>query len=99
MNKLILALMIFSTSAYSEDISRIQDCTVLASMAKKVMKLRQNGSDMSKIIKLSEGYGYGIYLTKQAYSQPLWSSAKAKQRAITEFGNKAMLDCLSVEEG
>lgn len=83
--------------------SKVANCTGVASMAKSAMELRQTGADLPALIgalsKELDGadLAVAIEVLQIAYSEPLYSSERAKQGAANEFSSKMFLACMEVE--
>jgi len=92
MKKLITAaaLLIMSGNVYSGSY-----CESLAGLAETTMKLRQAGVPLTKVLATHDENTPEIVrrLDIMAYDSPMWSSAKMKHQAATEFSNKVYLMC------
>lgn len=83
--------------------NKVANCTGIASMAKSAMELRQTGADLPALIgeisKELDGADLtvAIKVLKLAYSEPLYSSERAKQGAANEFSSKMFLARMEVE--
>lgn len=95
--RLALAFSLFAVPVAAENI----DCNLYQSLAAGVMKGRQGGVSLARMIELADQSdlpapdkelmkGFAM----DAYEENLWSSESAKQEAITEFANRHMLACL-----
>ena len=77
--------------------SQIEKCTAMAEMAKSAMELRQTGADLATIVGgLSDALdgaelNMAIELMQIVYSQPLFSSDRAKERAANELSSGVFL--------
>lgn len=74
----------------------VDTCAEMAGIAATIMKGRQEGIPMSKILQMNKDNGWETvnYLVIEAYDSKLYSSPEYKQRSITEFENKVHLDCI-----
>lgn len=100
---LIAAAAISALAAPAMADSKVDNCTGVASMAKSAMELRQTGADLPGLIgdlsKELDGadLAVAIEVLQIAYSEPLYSSERAKQGAANEFSSKMFLACMEVE--
>ena len=79
-------------------------CLKVSSMATSVMKARQQGAPMDKLIELARDPEWDaetqqgmIDVVVDAYDSPKFSTAKHQQQAITEFGADYLVSCLQGE--
>ena len=105
--KLFIAAMLASSlvsPAVAGD-SRNEFCTSVSGFARELMRSRQMGAPMSKMIELmkdvqeSEPGGDDIApntlkLIIAAYEQTRWNSERGQQRAIENFENDVHLGCM-----
>ena len=84
--------------------SQIEKCTAMAEMAKSAMELRQMGADLASVVgDLSDALdgaelNMAIELMQIVYSQPLFSSDRAKESAANEFSSEMFRVCMEEEE-
>ena len=84
--------------------SQIEKCTAMAEMAKSAMELRQMGADLAAVVGGLPEYLDGaelnmaIELMQIVYSQPLFSSDRAKESAANEFSSEMFRVCMEEEE-
>ena len=96
------ALSMMVTSALAD--SKVAECTLSASLAKSAMELRQTGTDLPTVVgALSQdldggGLSMAIEIMQIAYSEPLYSSDQAKERAANEFSSGVFLVCMESEK-
>lgn len=69
-------------------------CKSIANSAALVMKARQQGIDMSKVLEAAGSDSQGRALTIAAYKSPRFSTEHHQQRAIEDFRNDAFLGCV-----
>ena len=92
------ALSMLVTPALAD--SKVEECTLMAEMAKSAMELRQTGADLPTVVgALSQDLDGGalsmaIEIMQIAYSEPLYSSDQAKERAANEFSSGVFLACM-----
>ena len=77
-------------------------CTLLSLLAEKVMENRQDGvpmrKQMEKVNKADESIvDILTEFVTEAYDVSQYGSDEYQRRAITEFGNSALLTCLKVK--
>lgn len=68
-------------------------CTASARMASVVMKARQAGVSLPDVLGLCETVLCRAFALA-AYKEPLFLTPEVQERTITEFENRAMLECL-----
>jgi len=91
MKKLILAL----TMMISVGANAAIDCNQVSAFAEEVMTARQSGVPMSRVIEILNDNSLNS-IAIDAYKKPRYQTDEYKQRAITEFGNKAVIECLMI---
>lgn len=95
---LIVAACIAATPVFSSEAL----CTKKSEFAAAAMTARQAGIPLSKLLSVigeddmsaeteAEMKGFAV----EAYKENAWRTEELQERAITEFSNKVMLDCLS----
>lgn len=103
MKSVLIAAAISMLAAPAMADNKVANCTGIASMAKSAMELRQTGADLPGLIgeisKELDGADLtvAIEVLQLAYSEPLYSSERAKQGAANEFSSKMFLACMEVE--
>lgn len=91
MKKLVLAVIFscISTPIYAE---KWQDkCESIAGFAEQIMRNRQIGVPMSKMMKVSSGAFSGMIVA--AFDSPRYSTKEYQSRSISDFRDKAYLVC------
>jgi hypothetical protein len=89
---LTVALLATATTAQAEE-SKGELCLAIESQASKIMEVRQKGVSLKDVLELSQDdYFRGVAIL--AYKSPRYNGDAYKQRAITEFANKAYINCL-----
>jgi len=72
-------------------------CDDIYKLAESMMKARQKGAELPKILDVIERNGSSDAVKKlaiMAYKEPRWNNENLQKRAISEFANKFMLECL-----
>lgn len=76
-------------------------CEIDSNFAESIMKFRQNGEPMSKIMKINQDVTQSKAnresageLIIAAYEKPRFTSEGMKQKSIEDFRDKAYLDCV-----
>ena len=96
------ALSMMVTSALAD--SKVEECTSMAEMAKSAMEVRQSGADLPTVVGAisqrldGEELNMAIELMQIVYSQPLFSSDRAKESAANEFSSEMFRVCMEEEE-
>lgn len=100
MKKLLLAtvLTLSATTSQASSSPDFELCEAYSSLAETIMTSRQNGTDMSALIKIvlnqSEDTSQAaLLLVKAAYKEHRYSTESIKQRTIQDFKNQAFLAC------
>lgn len=73
-------------------------CAGLSQTAAAIMKARQNGVTMAKMMQIAANDGGAIYktLTVEAFEVQRFSTEENKMKAVLDFENKTYLDCYKV---
>lgn len=87
---LITAAVVLSTTAQA-------NCGNVYNAAETMMKARQAGVPLSKVIELADGSEAITALAMDAYEGSRYSTPSIKQKVITEFANKWMLICMKAK--
>lgn len=103
-----LFLVSFHSFSESNDDLILNDniCIKTADLANKFMEMRQNSNSITKTLEtakvLSSGnkdvYKLFRYLITKAYEEPVIENRLESEKAIREFSNKIVLDCLKESE-
>lgn len=94
---LLIILLGLATPAWAEDWHSI--CGKISQVAEVVMKNRQNGISMQKMIEASKTNSGALdtlaeEIVIKAYSQPKYSTDKMQQNSINEFRDESYLSCV-----
>ncbi len=81
------------TSASTISSSKQEMCTTLSAIAERIMYLRQEGTDMMELVKVTT-VPIAMKMIEQAYEQPQYSTDEYKQRAVQRFKNEWVLACI-----
>lgn len=88
----VVVVMLAAAACVQREDSRDTECTMVSSLARSVMKSRQDGANMAEMM---EGANEVLRrLAVEAYSQPRYSSPEYIQKAIDDFSNDAYLACV-----
>lgn len=92
----IMCIFFIAMPAHAEDDWRAM-CNSVASIAETIMKARQDGVSMAKMMEIPEpegsnGLGEGLIIA--AYESPRYSTEEMQTRSIEEFRDKAYLQCV-----
>ena len=95
-----------------EEVSDVEACAFLSSLAEIVMEARQVGLPLGGLLESTErlvSQSYpdfpekGMDLIRElavvAYKKPRGTGEWTQQRAVEEFRDQVMMDCLAVSEG
>ena len=104
--KLLTAIAItLSAPATAQSLARdgsLNLCTLMAGFAEIIMVKRQERIPLTKALDVALQFSSGLglpwsplkNLTLQAYERPVASSEQARQQAIGDFADGAMLECM-----
>ena len=107
--KKIIALMVTilfasSVNAEGDKAENMALCMQFNDVAKGIMQHRQNGVELSTLLKgmtnpsdseeQSKAVDMAVTIIKAAYDTPRFRTHDAQQRAITEFANDVLLTCM-----
>ena len=90
----ILAASVASASTINN--SKQEMCTTLSSIAERIMYLRQEGTDMMELVRVTT-VPIAMKMVEQAYEQPQYSTDEYKQRAVQRFKNEWALACFKAK--
>ncbi|MET3601839.1 hypothetical protein [Martelella mangrovi] len=92
----VLAIFVMPVTAVAED-SSAGTCQALGKLAENIMRARQNGVSISKVMSLVEKADVFKDITKQmiiiAYDEPRWNGKALQDRAVMDFSNDIQLMC------
>lgn len=89
----IVGLLFLSTPVLAD----VETCTKFASLAERIMQVRQDGVPLSEVLNVGsdpEVKELIKSLALVAYKTPRYYGDEAKSEAITNFSDKALLQCL-----
>lgn len=93
----ISTVVLAALNAHGKDEKKPSDelCASVSTTAAEIMKARQNGVAMSKLIEIFKKDDAAIFrrLTISAYESPRYSTESMQEKSIQDFENKAFLDC------
>jgi len=85
-----------SASASTISSSKQEMCTTLSAIAERIMYLRQEGTDMMELVRVTT-VPIAMKMIEQAYEQPQYSTDEYKQRAVQRFKNEWALACIKAK--
>ena len=92
-------ILLWATSASSEEVSNHDVCSVRSQIAERIMELRQEGMPMREVMdsvdQNSEISDLTIVMINMAYGETAARSDRYKQLQKTEFGNAFYQNCMS----
>ena len=94
MKILTTALLITASSISYSNQTNINTCGANASLAGKIMELRQDQFDLFEVHKAMSGDNKTINLVNRAYEKPAYQMQENKLREIQRFKNQIMLECM-----
>ncbi|HEY7864617.1 MAG TPA: hypothetical protein VIC51_01280 [Psychromonas sp.] len=103
MKNTLLASALIAASFLSPSLTAQEDtCPIVAEYAHKIMKDRQGGVSMVKMMQANDkdnGDFYNLVRDQiiEAYSVNYWATPTFKNRAISKFENKWYLACITAK--
>lgn len=95
MKKTVLCflLLLAPAIAMADD---VEVCSEFADSAKMIMELRQQGVDLSEVMKRKaiKDFELGRKIVLLAWGQPLYSTEEYKVRAVMQFKNEVFRQCM-----
>lgn len=95
------ALSMLAAPAMADN--KVDECTAIAAVGKLSMEMRQTGAALPTVVGAlskeldGEKLAVAVEVLQLAYSEPLYSTDRAKQEAANEFSSKMFLACMEVE--
>ena len=95
---IIVAILIILLPAVKAEDTVMERCTAIAGLAETMMTRRQENYDVVSLYEVAERQSSAVRqdlrtMIKHAYSMPLYSSVKYKNRSIQKFKNIYFLAC------
>ncbi len=91
-----LSFFIVTGPASAQETARetaMQFCMAVSDFAHAVMRNRQNGTPMSKVMEEAAGERLHEELIVEAYSRPRYSSKEMRERQVLDFENEVYGYC------
>ena len=100
MKKLLaIALTFTAASAFAtEEVSTHELCKDIGTLAETIMKHRQVGTSVIRMMEIADTDGLAQVIIKEAYEMPRYSSEEYQRRAISDFRDDYYITCLKVRE-
>lgn len=96
MFKTIATVLALSIAPVAATAATAQEaCTIFGNSAELVMKARQQGVPLSKLMEISQGNSIVTGIVLEAYKISRYSSPDYQERAIKDFRNVVELACYS----
>ncbi len=86
--------LVFKLSVAHADWREI--CQTRYEIAKKIMKNRQWGQEMPKLIEIARGDEYVESLIIRAYDEPVYFTEMNRMNEVNRFSNEAYLECVKL---
>lgn len=95
MKKLLTTLALTATLSFSAIADDAVDfCVSYSEAAELIMTHRQNNKSMAELYKIAGDNDIIVTLLKEAYKEPLYSTAKYKSEAVDTFKNDTFMVCI-----
>ncbi|WP_217476617.1 hypothetical protein [Stutzerimonas stutzeri] len=91
------AIALLASAGVSADQKRTAQCAQISEVASEIMKTRQAGVSMAKMMEVPSEGDLGDMLrglTIAAYEKPRYSTPEMRQREIEDFQNDVYLNCI-----
>lgn len=99
MQKLLITAVLLASFTISAEESTVNaGCSAIETLSREIMTNRQFGVPLSKMLEIMPSGTLGRKLTIIAYSSPVYSTVQYQQRAINNFANEALLECVKLEK-
>jgi len=104
MKKLIIALSLMASfTTFAEEVEPVTDesqlsanCELLETLSREIMTNRQFGIPLRSMLEIMEQGTLGRKITLLAYSMPVYGTEKYQQKAINDFANGYLLECVKL---
>ncbi|MFT7860439.1 MAG: hypothetical protein ABXS93_05845 [Sulfurimonas sp.] len=92
-------LLLLGINSYAVDSKGMKWCSTLSGISEMIMKSRQNGVDMEKLMEINtklvkDGNPDIAFMIIEAYETPRFNTEKVKIQTISDFKNKQYLGCI-----
>ena len=96
---IIVFLLMLEINSYAIDSKGMKWCSTLSGISEMIMKSRQNGVDMEKLMGINtklinDGSPDISFIIIEAYETPRFNTQKIKVQTISDFKNKQYLGCI-----
>jgi hypothetical protein len=94
----LVILSVFSLGVCAGEPTQAQKdelCEAVHGAAENVMRARQGGVPMPKMMEMASKAAGGRELVVAAYREPMFSSDSYIERAVVKFANEAYLACIT----
>lgn len=99
MKKLLITTVLLASFTLSAEEPTVNaNCSTIETLSREIMTSRQVGVPLSKMLEITPHGTLGRKLTIIAYSSPVYSTVQYQQRAINNFANEALLECVKLGE-
>jgi hypothetical protein len=102
--KLAIALCLFAGASFAQEApapaekDAVDACATVGDLAESVMRNRQQGISMSRMMEIAKDSDLVRAIVIAAYDQPRMSVDRNIQRSIDDFRNEVMLQCYQVND-
>lgn len=102
MKKLIITAALLASFALSAEetkkTSLSANCSVIETLSREIMTSRQVGVPLSKMLEITGTDALSKQITINAYSMTAYRSKEYQERAINNFANTYLLECIKREK-
>ena len=94
MKKAILLLLLIAAPVQVEALTDYEYCKQLSEYSESVMKARQMGVPLHKMMDIAQPEKVLMELTLAAYDRPKMFTEKVRREFVNEFASQVLLDCM-----
>lgn len=96
MKKLLVAALILTAAPALASEPWQENCEAVGDLAHIIMKNRQQGEPLPKMMEIAAGEPVSEKMVAEAYDQPKYNGEEYKTEAADEFRDRWYLDCYKV---
>lgn len=99
MKKLLITTALLASFALSAEEPTVNaNCSSLEALSREIMTSRQVGVPLSKMLEITGTDALSKQITINAYSMTAYRSKEYQERAINNFANTYLLECIKLEK-
>lgn len=99
MKKLLITTVLLASFALSaEEATSNANCSSLEALSREIMTSRQVGVPLSKMLEITGTDALSKQIVISAYSISAYRSKEYQERAVNNFANTYLLECIKLEK-